>query len=306
MKRIVLSSEGLNRYGYRVLTSGIKLEHFRKNPVMFFGHSTWSLPIGIWEDIKVEDNKLTAIPKFNEDLELGRQVKSAYEKGFLSAASIGFRVLATSNEPIMLIQGQTSETVTECELMETSIVSIPGNPEATVENLNMNYCLTGSQVPELKILKLEEDMSIIKFAQKLGLSEKATEEQVLQAIEALQANEVQAILQLGRDKGIVNDANIGIFQNSIALDADKVKTYFLEFKGTPIPETVETQAKPAAGKTLHQSFAEQRVANEPIKGETERKLWSYQDWSEKDPSGLKKLKMEDTTAYDALVSKAAE
>jgi hypothetical protein len=37
-KRIILSDSSLNRYGYRVLTSGMLLEAFKKNPVMLYMH----------------------------------------------------------------------------------------------------------------------------------------------------------------------------------------------------------------------------------------------------------------------------
>lgn len=37
-KRIILSDSSLNRYGYRVLTEGINLEAFKKNPVMLYMH----------------------------------------------------------------------------------------------------------------------------------------------------------------------------------------------------------------------------------------------------------------------------
>ena len=37
-KRIILSDSSLNRYGFRVLTSGMLIEAFKKNPVMLYMH----------------------------------------------------------------------------------------------------------------------------------------------------------------------------------------------------------------------------------------------------------------------------
>lgn len=81
MKRIVLSTSGVNRYGYRVLTSGIQLDRFLKNPVMFFGHSTRQFPIGRWTDVKIEGDVLSGIPVFDEVTEESKICKLLYEKG---------------------------------------------------------------------------------------------------------------------------------------------------------------------------------------------------------------------------------
>ena len=37
-KRIILSDSSLNCYGYRVLTSGMSIEAFKKNPIMLYMH----------------------------------------------------------------------------------------------------------------------------------------------------------------------------------------------------------------------------------------------------------------------------
>ena len=50
----VLHDESVNTYGFRMLTSGANLEEFKKNPVMLLNHDDYSLPIGRWENIRVE------------------------------------------------------------------------------------------------------------------------------------------------------------------------------------------------------------------------------------------------------------
>lgn len=137
-KRIILSDSSLNRYGYRVLTSGINLEAFRKSPIMLYMHfrdegsPIWGnyKAIGHWEDIQVNGDELSAIPVFDKACDLSREVAAKYEAGTFSAASIGFRIIATSANKELLLPGQTRETVTECELMEASIVDIPANSNA--------------------------------------------------------------------------------------------------------------------------------------------------------------------------------
>lgn len=100
-KRIILSDSSLNRYGYRVLTAGLLLEAFIDNPVMLYGHfrdegsPLWCdyKAIGYWDDIKIEDDVLSAIPVFDKVDDLSKTIAAKYEAGTLRAASIGIRIL---------------------------------------------------------------------------------------------------------------------------------------------------------------------------------------------------------------------
>lgn len=137
-KRIILSDSSLNRYGYRVLTSGLLIDAFVKNPVMMYMHfrdegtPLWCdyKAIGHWEDIKIDGDELSAIPVFDKVDDLSKTIAAKYEAGTFSAASIGIQILATSSEKEFLIPGQTRETVTKAEIMEASIVDIPANANA--------------------------------------------------------------------------------------------------------------------------------------------------------------------------------
>lgn len=137
-KRIILSDSSLNRYGYRVLTSGMRLEAFKKNPVMLYMHlrdegsPIWgeTKAIGHWEDIQLEGDVLSAIPVFDKADDLSKVIAAKYEAGTYNAASVGIRIIATSANEDLLVPGQTRETVTESELMEASIVDIPANSNA--------------------------------------------------------------------------------------------------------------------------------------------------------------------------------
>lgn len=137
-KRIILSDSSLNRYGYRVLTSGLLIEAFKKNPVMLYMHfhdegsPIWGnyKAIGHWEDIQINGDELSAIPIFDKVDDLSKEIAAKYEAGTFSAASIGFRIIATSGNQDLLLPGQRRETVTEAEVMEASIVDVPGNSNA--------------------------------------------------------------------------------------------------------------------------------------------------------------------------------
>lgn len=137
-KRIILSDSSLNRYRYRVLTSGLDIDGFKKNPVMLWAHfrdegsPIWGnyLPIGYWDDIQINGDELSAIPVFDDVDELSRTIHAKYDAGTLRAASIGIAILATSAEKEYLLPGQTRETVTKAEVREASICDIPANGNA--------------------------------------------------------------------------------------------------------------------------------------------------------------------------------
>ncbi len=138
-KRLVLTDGSVNRYGYRVLTEGCRnLEAFKKNPILLYMHfrdegsPDWCdyKAIGHWEDIQVEGDQLSAVPVFDCVDELSKTVKAKFDAGTFNAASIGLRILATSEEKDMLLPGQTRATVTVWEILEASIVDIPANQNA--------------------------------------------------------------------------------------------------------------------------------------------------------------------------------
>ena len=50
-----------------MLTSGADLSVFKNNPVMLLNHDDWDLPIGRWENIRVEGTQILADAVFDED-----------------------------------------------------------------------------------------------------------------------------------------------------------------------------------------------------------------------------------------------
>lgn len=164
-RRVILSDSSLNRYGYRILTEGIDLTSFRKNPLLLYMHlrdegsPLWgqNKAIGHWKDIKVEDGVLSAEPVFDEVDELSKTIAAKFNAGTFNAASIGIRIIATSDEKKHLVPGQTRATVTKCELMEASIVDIPANANAVrLYDRSTSVCLAAgmvnSEVPEIKTI----------------------------------------------------------------------------------------------------------------------------------------------------------
>ena len=137
----VVSDESLNKYGSRVMTSGIDIEEFKANPVMFWNHKRDEdglfgssprdrMPIGRWENIRKDGDRLVADAVLDLNDNTGKKVAQKLADGFLNAASIGIGVLGFSEDPEMMLQGQTRPTITQSKLLEVSIVDIPANGNA--------------------------------------------------------------------------------------------------------------------------------------------------------------------------------
>lgn len=128
----VLSDESLNSHGTWVKTSGINLERFKKNPVMLWSHDSAFPPIGKWENIRVEGDKLLADAVFDKDDALAQAYKRKVESGLLKACSIGFYAKKFSSDVVDIKPGQRFETIVEAELIECSLCSVGSNENAMV------------------------------------------------------------------------------------------------------------------------------------------------------------------------------
>ncbi len=198
MKRIVISDESINSYGFWVLTDGIDTAAFQKNPVMLWNHNrddhgtvNAQLPIGIWKDLRVENGVLTGEPVFDETDEFAVKIKQKYESGVLNACSMGFMPLEWSDAPEMLKEGQTVATVTRCRLLEVSICDIPSNSNATVVLYDENSkTINLSDLPNKAIgPKINHiNMSIKEIALKMGLAENADPQACVDAIQLMEGS----------------------------------------------------------------------------------------------------------------------
>lgn len=139
IKEIVLSDESINSYGFRVLTGGIDVSQYQKNPIILWMHQRpicdtddAILPIGKMTNLRIDGDRLIGTPIFDETDEFAMKIKHKFENGFINMASIGIDILETSQEPEMLLVGQVKPTVTKCKLREVSIVDIGSNDNALV------------------------------------------------------------------------------------------------------------------------------------------------------------------------------
>ena len=217
-KRIRITNDRVNSYGTRVLTAGMDVEQYGRNPVLLYMHERGNV-IGYVKDLRKENGEVTGEPVFDEATELSRRCKKQYEFGSLRMASAGIDIVELSDAPEHLAQGQTRPTVTKSKLFEVSLVDIGANDDAIV------LCKDGTRVelgrdgecllPLLnnKTTKPKE-MEQKTLALLLGLPETADEAAIAARIAELKAAKEEAetlrkeneTLQLGRVTAAVEKA----------------------------------------------------------------------------------------------------
>lgn len=196
-KRVRITNESVNSYGFRVLTSGIDLEQYRRNPVLLYMHERGNV-IGYVKDLQVENGEVTGELVFDEASELSTRCKKQYEVGSIRMVSIGLDPKETSGAPELLLEGQTRPTVTKSKLVEVSLVDIGANDDAitmynegtAIELEKDGNCL----LPLLNNNPINQTtMDLKKLALQLGLPETADEATVLAKIAELQKKAGESI-----------------------------------------------------------------------------------------------------------------
>lgn len=191
-KIFVVSDESVNSHGFRIITSGIRLDNAKNNCPCFYDHNTWEVPLGHWENLRVENNRLVADLVINGDNDREKNYINKIQNGDIKGCSVGADPLKWNEDPIQLLAGQTRATVDECELVEISITPLPGNTGAlALKHQGSLILLNAANENIIPLLNPTTDMK--QIALKLGLGETATEQQILDAIVAVQLKAANAV-----------------------------------------------------------------------------------------------------------------
>lgn len=177
--KVRISNDSLNSYGTRILTDGMDISQFERNPVLLYMHQRGTV-VGQVKNIVKGKNEVTGVLVFDEATELSKQLKKQYEEGSMRMVSAGVSVLEWSEAPEHLVQGQTSPTVAKSKLLEVSCVDVGANDDA-IRLFSDGEILTLAQEGKnsLPILtKQNNKMEIKQLALMLGLPETATTEQI--------------------------------------------------------------------------------------------------------------------------------
>lgn len=189
-KRVRITNDSLNSYGTRVLTAGMNVEQYQRNPVLLYMHERGNV-IGYVKDLTVKDGEVTGELMFDEASELSVRCKKQYEFGSLKMVSAGLDILETSEDPELLVQGQTSPTITKSKLFEVSLVDIGANDDAIVLQRDGRKITLGRDsehpLPMLNHNKGLKQMEQKQLALQLGLPETATEADISAKLGELKA-----------------------------------------------------------------------------------------------------------------------
>lgn len=291
-KRFKVTDNGLNSYGYRVLTEGIDLTDFLENPIGLWNHNRATgglkdeiLPICKWEDVEIVGDEIFATAVFSE-LPHAKDIAQLVEEGILVAASIGVRMLEFSDDPEFLVEGQTVQTVTKSSLREISITDIPSNKRSIAlydGDGNITTLSDGganSPLPlSLKIETMKKEVLDI-----LNLKE-GDESVVIAAIKKLQAENLRLEAQL-------NDQHADGIKNLLdAAVADKR----LSETQRPIYQRIfdldlETGKKALEGLTPALKLSDIPVTTKGAKGKVLHNGMTFMQLREQEPEALSELK----------------
>lgn len=294
-----------NSHGFVLLNSGGNFERFNANPVMLWSHNQEQL-IGQWSNLRIEGTKLVAKPVYDEDDDLALKCKSKAKKGILKGCSPGIIIKAI--ELRMDSTGVERVTVTEWELCEGSLVSVPSNARA----LKL-YAKDGQPIPDT-----EAALSIQNLLSQTNKSKRKMDGLVLT---------VEAYVALGLASGTADgkavSAAIMELQARVATAEKAVEDHKKEKANALVDLAIAdgritADRKESFMKLALQDYkmAEDTINSIPKKENLGGKVvttgksapagrdsWTYLEWAKKDSKGLEEMRANDPEAFAELKKK---
>ena len=216
--RVRLTNDRLNSYGYRVLTDGVDITQYERNPILLYMHNRGKA-IGLIKDIKKENGEITGEPVFDEATELSTQCKKQWDFGTLRMVSIGFEIVETSEAAELVVPGQRYATVTKARLIEVSLVDIGANNDA-IRLHKDGQLITLSEGGDCPLPRLnhkptnnQPQMDIKALALTLGLPETADEAAVNAKLNELKGSKEES------DRMRTENEQLKLAQITAAVDA---------------------------------------------------------------------------------------
>jgi len=284
-KEFCLTDNTVNVYGYRLLTEGCLLDRFTPAIGLLMHNRDGGIAVK-WEKFRVDGDKLYAKPVVNTSRfpSLAEEI----ENGFYSGASVGKIVaLELSDDPSLMIDGQTGPTVTKWFPREVSIVDIPGNYSAlaqlydesdnvlrdlsdkTFKNNDMNKLVL--TVGQLTLLNLKDDAtdSMVDIALR-DLADKAkrtetAEKELADLKAATLTSEVKNILSAGMATHRLSKELAGKLEKDYAGNPEGLKS-LVDAMPAQVRVTGDTQGNAGVpekyvGKTLKDLYLSGELAD---------------------------------------------
>jgi HK97 family phage prohead protease len=151
-----ISSASVDRMGDTIAVAGWRLDNFKRNPVVLWGHDGSMLPVGRATSVWVQGGKLKAkaVLAPADVSQYAERVRSMIAQGYLAATSVGFAPIkyAFSEDP----SRKYGIDFLEQELLEFSIVTIPANPDALLDPGQLDQkAAQARRMRELELIRIK-------------------------------------------------------------------------------------------------------------------------------------------------------
>lgn len=230
----VLNDESVvNSHGFTLLNAAGRFERYNANPVMLFNHDSANL-IGQMTSLRVEGTKLIGKAVYDEEDPLALKCKRQSKNGILKGCSPG--IIINAVELRTTPEGDERVTVTDWELCETSLVSVPSN-----RNALRLYTKQGELIPDDQVTlsvetllninhqKENEMDKIILTAEAyiaLGLKSNEADNKALSAaIMELQTRAEKAEKELEKQQKLKAEALVALALTDGRITADKKEQF---------------------------------------------------------------------------------
>lgn len=305
----VLLDETTLTNGARVLIAGVRTEQFEKNPVALYMHDDWSMPVGLWENVRKENGRLLAdfAPDYDDPDPQVKRLIGKVERGIIRMASPGLVELKLSDAPEYLLDENNDIAILECRLREASIVPIGKNHNALRlfdnEGKELNLSDKGLNLSDYFLDNEHKTPEKMKkeLLTALNLADTATQAQIDEAVELLLADRNAKGEQVAELQGKLN-----------AIDAEKKeaqKATALQLTDAAIKDgRLDAKAKDATlkafdndhegTKLMLESIAKPVSMKGVIEGKSKGLDLADKTWDELDRSNqLAELKANDPELY---------
>lgn len=262
MITLVINDESVvNDRGFRLLNSGLVRSRYDLNPVLLHQHDVEQI-IGHCTSLYTSGSKLIGTFEFDDDF-LSRDIENKAMNGSLKGVSASFYIRKTESRA-------DGDYVTEWELLEVSLVTLPSNPNAV--KLSASYGLdlspeeAAGKIVQLRasILPNNQNNPTNMILTKenltaLGLSNEPTQEECNEAVqriiaernelsarlEKLHAQEGERLITEALASGKITEEAKESFTKLYALDETLCRTLLEALPATPKPRSLSEQLSTA-------------------------------------------------------------
>lgn len=286
------------------------------------------IPVGKWKNLRVEGEELKGTVEFDRNDEDAVKLYWKYKDGYMNAVSLHVIPIEESDEPKYLIAGQKFSTLVKSEMLEISLVTIPGQKNAvklstpeggeyklnlitknstmakeekTVEQLQAEL-ETQRKLSAKQLVQIHKGRGVvadgeIESLEKLAFSDYGTTETMLNAREVPKKKEqgatgaeamADALVKLHFDRGAITEGEKTVYKHFALSNYDAAKK--------------ELEAK--TGKDGIQSFVQGMSggqSNNGANGADPHAGWDYYRYFKEDPHALSLMEKNEPEKYKKLV-----